>query len=226
MPAYIKEESFFMCLTWLYPVLSGIIVSVLLCEHHSLFLNYNESHTSLIWYSSCSKIPILWEEFEETLFNTVIGLSHMAVVSITIFIQIAIFIRQRQLEKQKADGIFLIIYKRDGVTISRRSSDQPSCHKLSRHNRSVVTPRASFMSFIIIFSYYLLISLIGVPWRWNLLKMGASGPSILGEGLVFLLPSVMFFLYLFIETICSPTLRNSLSDVFPCQRSAYHVVNI
>ena len=215
-----------MCLRWLCLVLSGIIVSVLLGEHHGLFLNYHESQTSLLWYSSCSKIPIIWEDVERSIFNTVIGLSHMALVSFTIGTQIAIFIRQRQLEKQKADGIMLTIYNRDGVTISRRSSDKPSCHQLSRHYRSVVTPQASFLSFLIIFTYYLLChSLLFFPIIFSS-EMGASGPRILGEGLFFLLPSVMFFLYLLIETICSPTLRNSLSDVFPCRRRAYHVINV
>ena len=220
MSSYIKEESFFICLTWLYPLLSGTIVSVLLGEN---FLNSNQS-TSLIWYSSCSKTPVLWEEFDGSIFNAVTGLTHLIVVFVTIGIQIATYRRQKHLENQGADGIMVVTYNRDGITISNRKPDQPSSHTLSRHyNRTVVTPRASLLSFLVIFPYYLLILLSG---HMPNVDKGPSGPPVFGQFIIFLSPSIIFFLYPLVETIFSPTLRDTLTDFFLCRRRAYYVVDV
>ena len=99
--------------------------------------NSNESHTSRLMYNSCSKIPICCEEFTGIVYNKLFAPSHIAIVPIGFVDQIAIFVRQRQLEKQKAGGIMVIVYERDGVTISRRTPDEPSCHKLWRYDRTV-----------------------------------------------------------------------------------------
>ena len=69
-------------------------------------------------------------------------------VLFTFGIQIALFFKHRQLEKQRARGIMVVTYKRDGVTISTRSADQSLCRKLTNFNRTVVTPKASFLAFL------------------------------------------------------------------------------
>ena len=56
---YVTEECFFACLSWLYSACSGLYTAMMIGE---ICLNFNESQTSFLWYSSCSKIPFLWEE--------------------------------------------------------------------------------------------------------------------------------------------------------------------
>ena len=215
MVKYIEEERLFHILTWLHPIISGIIVSVLLGAN---LYKSNENHTSMLMYSSCSKIPISWEEFSGMVYTKMFALSHIVVVPIGFLVQIAIFVRQRQLEKQKADGIMVIIYERDGVTISRRAPDEPSCHKLWRHDRTVVTARASFSSFLL----RLVEIILNAYFFFN---VSPSGPPVLGQFLITSTISIRFFLYNFIETICSPTLSNSLIDKIPFWRREYCVVN-
>lgn len=185
------------------------------------FLDSNKSHTSFGWYSSCSKIPILWEGLTGSIANNVFALSHMLIISIAIGTQILLSMRKRQLEKQRADGIMDIIYNRDGVSISRRAPDQTSCRKLWRYNRTVVAPQASLSSFLISISYVLLQGTL-------FFNIGNSGPPLFSQFIFFTTFSQQFFLYTFIETIFSPTLRNSLPDFIPCfrRRPVYQVVNV
>ena len=96
----IKEANFFKCLTWCYTLLSGIIVSVFLSENCFCF---NESHTSFIWYSSCSKIPIIWQSFTGSVFMNVFALSQIAVLFIGLVCQIALLVKEKELEKQKSN---------------------------------------------------------------------------------------------------------------------------
>ena len=113
------------------------------------FLNSNEPHTSFIWYSSCSKIPIIWQKFTGSIFNNVFALLHIVVLLFGFVTHIALLLSQRQLKKQIADGIMIITYNMDGVTISRRAPDLQSSHTLWKHNRTVVTPEASFFSLLL-----------------------------------------------------------------------------
>ena len=211
----ITEEKFFKCLTWCYTSLSGIIVSVFLGEN---FFNLNETQTSFIWYSSCSKVPIMWQNFTGSIFNNVFAISHIVVLSIGAFSQIALLKRQRELEEQKANGIMAVIYKNDGVTITRRALDYQSCKILQRHNRSVVTPWASLTSFLV---NLLIIILLGKFFFY----MGPSGPPLLEQFFVFSTLCIHFFLFSFVETICSPSLRNSLIRCLP-RKEQYHVVYV
>ena len=199
-----------MRLTWLCPALSGIILSMLLGEN---FLDSNKSH---IFYSSCSNVPLLWEEFTGSIYYIVFSLSQLTIVSITFATQIAIVIRRKQLEKQRADETMVVTYNKDGATISRSNPDQPSCHRLWRHNRTVVTPLASLLSHL----FRLLILLLAICCHY-----GPSGLQVVEQLIISTTFCTLFFLYSFIETICSPTLRNSLIDLFVCFRDqcAYRV---
>ena len=215
---YMKEERFFTHLSRLHLALSGIFVSMLLGEN---FCNSNEFHTIFIWHSSCRKIPIHWEESNWSVYYNVHAVSGMILIFIAFGTQIALFKRKRQLEKLRADGIMVINYNRDGVTISRRTPDQLSCQKLWRHNRTVVTPKASFLSFLLS-----LVTLLSDVFFFYLGPSGESGPSIYWQLHLYIIFGRHFFLHSFIETIFSPSLLNTLTDVLPCRRRAYHVVNV
>ena len=185
------------------------------------FLESNQSHTSFGWYSSCSKIPILWEGLIGSIASNTFVMSLMVINPIAIGIQISLFMKKRQLQKQRADGIMVITYNRDGVSISSRARDQTSCHKLWRYNRTVVSPQASLCSFLISACFVLVQGTL-------YFGIGNSGPSLFSQFITFTTFPQQFFLCTFIETIFSPTLRNSLPDFIPCFRRgpAYHVVNV
>ena len=166
----IKEESFFRVLTFFHPAICGIFVSMLLGED---FFNTNEFHTSLILYSSCSKIPVRRGYFRGlgvTYFVFTFG--HYACFTLTLISLFLCFRRQRQLEKQKFEGIMVVNYHKDGVTISKRSSDLQSCRKLLKHYRTVISPQASLISFITSISIYLI-------WAFFFFTMDPSGSSVL-----------------------------------------------
>ena len=209
---FMKEETFFACLVWLHPALSGIIVSILFGESS---LSSEQSLTC----SFCSKIPILWAEFNGSIVKSMFYLSHFACNFLTFVTQILVIKRRRQLEKQRAEGIMMVTYSKDGVTISRRFPHEQSCHKLSRHNRTVVTPRASLVSFLFSFHTYLV---GGIQYY----IMGHSGLPLIIHFLIFTTFSQLFFLHSLIETAFSPNLRNSLTDLLPCWRREYPVIVI
>ena len=79
---------------------------------------------------------------------------------------------------QLNSGIMVEIYDEDGVTTSNRNGDQSSKYALSRHYRTVVTPKASVLSFIVIFPYYFLILLSG--YMPNVDK-DPLGPPVFGQ---------------------------------------------
>ena len=161
---------------------------------------------------------MVWQDLTSSIFNNVFALSHIVVILVGFGTHIALFLSQRQLEKQVADGIMVITYNMDGVTVTRRTPDKPSYQKLFRHNRTVVAPQASFLSFLL---NLLIVMLLGNFFFF----MGPSGPTIWQQFLVFTTHSIHFFLFNFIETICSPKLLNSLMDFCPCRRQ-YRVVNV
>ena len=212
MLKYIREESFFNCLLWIHAALSGIIVSVLVGENVH---NSNEFHTSFIFYGFCSKTHISWEE--STWSYILLIASRCVIVFVTFGAQIALIKKQKELEKQRTEGIMVTIYSKDGVTISRRAPDKTSCRKLGKYNRTVVTPKASFISFL-----YNAICFFGSSFFY----LGPSGPSIMGQFAIYVTFCVLFFLHSLIETIFSPTLSNTLIRFFLCHRKACPVVTV
>ena len=115
MIKHMKEESFFMCLKWFHHSLTGIIASTMLVESR---LDTNESHSLHIFYSFCSKKHILWEEFQGSSANKMFAVTQMTLMALTFISQIFLFIREKQLEKQRREGIMVVTYNMDGVTIS------------------------------------------------------------------------------------------------------------
>ena len=206
---YIREESLFACLSCIHSVFSGIVTSLMIGE---VYLNFNESHTLFFWYSFCSKKPWGGEAWSYEM-HMVTGIS---IILITFGLNIALFERKRQLETIRAEGIMVVNYSQDGVTISDRMEDEPSCYKLRNFNRTVVTPKASFVLFLVnALDYFILIFLH--------LNDTPSGPLVFGELIYFLTFSYIFFFNTLIETILSPCLRNSIIDIFSCHRRAYAV---
>ena len=206
---YIKEESLFACLSCINYVFSGIVTSMMIGE---VYINFNESHTLFFWYSSCSQIPWGAEAWSYDM-QMVAGIS---IIFITFGLNIALFVRKRQLETIRAEGIMVVNYSHDDVTISRRKEDEPSCHKLNHFNRTVVTPKASFILFLTNALDYIILIFIH-------LNETPSGLPVFGELIYFLTFSYIFFFNTLIETIFSPCLRNSIIDILPCHRPAYAV---
>ena len=182
-------------------------------------LDSNESYSLHIFYSFCSKKPILWEEFQGSSGNKMFAMTQMTMMALTFITQIFIFLRERQLEKQRREGIMVVIYNMDGVTISRRGPDIGSSRKLWRHNRIAVTPKASFVSF--------LLSLLSHLLRlYFIFSICPSGLPVFGQFIISVHFCYLFLIDSLIETIFSPKLRNSLSDFFLCSNRTYHVTNV
>ena len=176
------------------------------------YFNFNESHTSFFWYSFCSKTPWGAEAWSYEM-QMVTGIS---IIFITFGLNIALFERKRQLETIRAEGIMVVNYSHDGVTISGRKEDEPCCRKLNNFNRTVVTPRASFILFLVnALDYFILIFIHS--------NETPSAAPFFGELIYFLTFPYVFFFNTLIETIFSPCLRKSMIDIFPCHRQAYAV---
>ena len=212
MQNYLEERSLYACLSCIHSVFSGIVTSVMIGE---VYLNFNKSHTLFFWYSFCSKTPWKAEALSYDL-QMVTGIS---IIFFTFGLNIALFERKRQLETIRAEGIMVVNYSHDGVTISGRKEDEPSCRKLNNFNRTVVTPKASFMVFILNSIYYFSLIL-------SYLSATPSGIPVEGQFFIFLTFSNMFFLNLLMETIFSPPLRNSVTDVLLFYGRVYHAVNV
>ena len=209
----IKEESFFKFISWFHHVTSGIFISMLLGED---FFNSDELNTSLIHYSSCCKIPLFPGNFRGAIVYIVFMWSNIACIFVTFISQILCFLCQRKLEKEREEGIMVVIYNEDGVTISRRGPNLETSRKLQNYLRSVVSPKASFISFISGLSFYFL----------GFFLFLTTESSFVLDILLFILFSQFFFFHTFIETIYSPALLNSFIDFFPCSRRTYQVVNV
>ena len=215
MCRYIKEESFFKFISWFHPLTSGIFIAMLLGED---FLNSEDLNTSHILYSSCSKIPLFPGNFRGSIVYIVFIMSHIICLFVTLISQILCFFCQRKLEKERDEGIMVVIYNEDGVTISRRGPNLETSRKLQNFFRSVVIPKASFISFISGLSIYFL-------WGFFFFTIDSS---FWFDILLFIHFSQLFFFHTLIETIFSPTLLNSLIDFIPCFRRTYTrcVVNV
>ena len=193
---------------WAHCAISGLIVSMSASEN---FYQFNESHTQFVLYSSCFKIPIIWKLEMVSWSYIVITIFHSLICPFALYIQYMLFKKQNQLEKQKAEGIMVVIYNQENVTIQKRSPDAETVRKLTNFHRTVVTPKASFLSFLLLFLYY---SLNG----FFLYNMGTSGPQVLEQFIINLTLFVHFFLQSLTETIFSPTVLRTLINVIPCQR--------
>ena len=131
-----------------------------------------------------------------------------------------LFKKQNQLQKQRAEGIMVVTYNQDNVTIQMRCPDTKTGRKLSKFYRTAVTPKASFLSYLLLILYH---SLNG----YFLFSMGTSGPQVCGQFTINLTLFVHFFLHSLTETIFSPTVQRTMINVIWCyRRRAYPVVTV
>ena len=204
---------------WAHCAISGLIVSMSASEN---FYKFNESHTQFVLYSSCFKIPIIWKLEMISWSYIVFTIFHSLICPFALYIHYMLFKKQNQLEKQKAEGIMIVIYNQENVTIQKRSPDAETVRKLTNFYRTVVTPKASFLSFLLLFVYK---SLNG--YLFFNIAMGTSGPQVWEQFIINSTLFVHFFLQSLTETIFSPTVLRTLMNVIPCQRRrVYRVVTV
>ena len=121
-----------------------------------------------------------------------------------------LFNRLRELETKRAEGIMLVNYQRDGISISKRSPDLQTSKKLWMYNRTVVSPKASLISFIynILFRILMISLLFKYGFRFQSMQIIAL---------------CHFFCFCnVVEAIFSPKLRENLPH---CQ-NRFHVVMV
>ena len=197
--------------------ISGLIVAVNAGEN---FYRFEESHTQFVFYSSCSKTPIVWK-LEMVSWSYIVSMIvHSLICLLTFYTQYMLYKKHKQLVKQRAEGIMVVTYNKDNVTIKMRSPDKETGRKLSNFYRTAVTPKASLLSFLLLFLYY---SLHG----YFFFSMGTSGPQVWEQFVINLTLFVHFFLQSLTETFFSPTVWRTLMNVIPChRRRAYRVVTV
>ena len=185
---------------------------------------FNEYGSSTI-QGSCAKMPRWFLEGKSVIAYVHINLYGTVMVTLVfvpLVLHLAIFLKQRQIGRQLSVPDYSITYNTGDVKITR---DQESETKLSssrilcRFRRNVISPLGSFSSFLASAIYYLLMTYI-------LLSITKSGPSVLGEILLFFVHIFLVFCLNLIESICSPTLRNSLINVMPWSKDEYCVASI
>ena len=207
MPPYIKEEGFFKTLSSLFPVLSGVIISVLLGDNY-----FSDENTATApFYSCCAKIPTPSQEESGLVAVNLVIVYNITFCLVVLGIHIATFRRARLLEKQQSLNL---------PNMGNAKGDKDSStHSLTmtKHRRNVVSPEASCVSFFVFAFYNLPIS------YYMSLHQGSSSTPVTGEILFFLQISLHFFVLNVIETVLSPTLRNSL---IPWRKSEYHIVTV
>ena len=200
----VKEETFFNFLAKITPSVAIIIVSATIGQHFT-------PHMPLL-SSCCTKTPIRWKENWISMPNAICIFSFNSMMClIGLGLQSAIFIKLKQVElqlNQPSNHTWVISYDTENganVTNSRLQS-QPSSRRMLRHRRNLISPIGSCVSFIVMQIWYLFVT-------YYLFHITSSGPPIGFYILLFVSPSMDFFLLNLIETVLSPTLRNSLFDL-------------
>ena len=207
---YVTEEGLFSSLIWLSPALSALAASLSLGEN---FLDINGSQLLSVRHASSSKVP----SWKFSFYYTVKVASYLLILLITFGIHIALIIKQRKLEKLRSDGIMVVTYNENGVTISSRSPNLQLSQLICKHHRTVVTPIASFVSFL-----FNILTLIVISFFF----FTTDNPASYAQLIIIVVICQLFFVNTLIETILSPTLRSTLKSYLLCRRQAYHVANI
>ena len=223
MPTCIKEERFFNVLQCIFPVQAGVVVSMLLGEN----LFADEDFTTMLFYSYCSRISCSWQKMKND-----IGIGHLIGSIVTYCViglgfQLAIFVREKQIEKQQTARVWSVSYNNNnGVRIASSdsnsnisttsSSSNSNVRVLWKHHRNVISPYASLVSFLVCQVYALVIIYL-------FLEIGPLGPAVFFQFLHFIIFFLFFFPLSLIETVFSPTLLDSL---IPCRKRKYQAVTV
>ena len=212
METYIEEENFFKCCKWFAHTVCGIVTAMLVGDSFLL-----DEYDSSIIHKSCAKLP-KWILVEQSVICKLYVTVIVTLVFVGLGLHFAIFLQQRQLERRQSVPDYSVTYNVSDVKIIW-TSKKPSNRILWRFRRNVISPLGSFSSFLAIAVNNLLTTYI-------VLSITQSGPSVLGELHLFTVHSVYFFCLNLIESICSPTLRNSLINVMPWSRDEHCVAVI
>ena len=178
---YITEDRLFSCLPWFCHALCGLTISIAFGE--------NFSTTN----SSC---------FQEGHFQyNIYLLLQFTSLFVGLGMQMAVFIKHRQLEKKQSVVEWTVRRRAGGDIVIEKVKNRI----LWKHQRNVVSPMGSFLSFLAYNIYGVFVSGSGLP----ILVLSCHG--------------IYFFCLNFIETIFSPTLRNSL---IPWRTKKYTTVDV
>ena len=171
-------------------------------------------YDSAVIQRSCAKMPkwILVEQERSMPWSFVIG--NIVLIFGGLGMHCTIFVKQSHLERKQSEVDYIITYNKSDVKIVRKSK-QTSDSMLWRFRRNVISPLASFSSFLTTIVYMILFAYLLFPF------ITQSGPSALGEIVSFFVHVVFFFFISFVETIFSPTLRSNLNDLIPWSRHEY-----
>ena len=206
--AYITEDSFFSGISTLLVTYSGIVVAMSLGES---FFTFDDSNTTFVWYSFCSNTPFIIGD--KSFSYNIQMVINMLILSTTVVSHILYFCKKRQIELRSEKVTVENFSLEDGVTTPRTLEAQPPRHYLRNFHRTVVSPKASLITFIMsVFKY----SVLGYFY----LNMSTDGLPIGGQFILFVTFCKIFFLDGFIVTYFSPTVWSSL---FPCHGQAHHV---
>ena len=193
----IKEETFFSTILWLHPTVAGIIVSAVLGE------NFLDSHT--VSELLCSEeTRDAWDAFKSLLFPKFIAVLQGVSFFIALATHILLFNRVGELEKKRAEGIMVVNYQRAGVTISKRGPDLQTSKKLWMYNRTIVSPKASLMSFIFDILFRIILVFLGLKFHYAQIMLLCHH----------------FCFCNMVEAFFSPSLRQNL----PGYQNRFHVV--
>ena len=150
-----------------------------------------------------------WQKYEGLTSLKLSALLYGVLTFISLVTHILLFFRVRELEKRKAEGIMVVNYHCDGSTISRQGPDLQSSKKLWKHGRTVITPKASCISFIF--------NVLGRMLFFLLFKFGITHQHIQTMTLCH-----HFFLCNLVEAIFSPKLSQHLL----CYQNRFPVSNV
>ena len=205
---FVKEETYFCFLAKITPSVAIIIASAAIGHYFTPHMPY----LSHAYISSCTKTPIRWKDDWISMPDAVPIFSfNFMMCLIGLGLQSAVFIKLKQVElqaNQPYNETGVVSYDTENgviITISRLQS-QPSSRTIFRHRRNLISPIGGCASFIFREIWFLFVTY----YRFH---TTSSGPPIGFYILLFVSPSMDFFLLNLIETVLSPILRNSLFDL-------------
>ena len=154
---------------------------------------YHVEDPLMVFYSFCARTPFPLEIVHESVFLKlyVIGavLSHF----VELCIYVAILVKQSKIESS-ASSVYIV---KDNRSVSGQ-----------RHQRNVVSAMGHFASCVV--SIVVTLTILAPP-AFMIVTSGPSGPPLICDLIVFSFPSINFFVYPLIETMCTTgNLRDNL----------------
>ena len=183
--AHIQEEKLMRILYWLSPITAGFFTTLHMVEN----ILYNNSF--LFHYSYCGKTSFS----PQTVYSLIIGNSCLILTTLSItgelLAHIVIYLKQKKIENKAQ--VFEI---------------SPGLVRQRRHHRNVVSALGHFFSFAVGMAQRIIftISIISISDDTSVV----TPDLVLCQILMFLLPSINFFVHPLIETLSTHNLRKSM----------------